>query len=301
MNDLSRRAFLGSAAAALPFTRAAANPAPIRLGFSLYGMKSLAVPEALKTLAGIGYRGVELVAMPGWPTDPKQLSEADRKDLRKRLLDSQLSLDGLMENLPEPAADDAHKTNLERLKAAAELGHALSPEAPPPIETILGGKPGTWDAVKEKVADRLRAWAEVARAAKTIVAVKPHVGNALQSPEGLLWLLKQIDSPWVKLTYDYSHFAVQGMNLAKTAEQLLPHTAFIHLKDVKGTPQKFEFLLPGTEGIDYAGYAKILRTAKYPGGVVVEVSSQLFNKPGYDPVAAARLCWKNLAAPFGLL
>jgi inosose dehydratase len=263
-------------------------------------MKTLTIPDALKTCAGIGYRGVELVMMPGWPTEPKKLAEAERKELRKRLVDSQLSLDGLMENLPEPAADDVHKANLDRLKAAAELGHALSPDAPPPIETILGGKPGTWNVVKERVVERLRDWAGVAKAARTILAVKPHVGNALQTPEDLLWLHKQIDSPWVKLTYDFSHFAVQGMSLAKTAEQILPHTAFVHLKDVKGTPQKFEFLLPGTEGTDYVEYAKVLRTAKYPGGVVVEVSSQLFNKPGYDPVAAAKLCWKNLAPAFGL-
>ena len=300
MLPLTRRAFLGTAAL-LPFAKAAEKPTPIRLGFSLYGMKTLSVPDALKTCAEIGYRGVELVMMPGWPTDPKKLADADRKELRKRLIDANLSLDGLMENLPEPATDEVHKANLERLKAAAELGHALSPHAPPPIETILGGKPGTWNDMKEKVVERLRAWAEVAKASKTILAIKPHVGNALRTPEDLLWLHQQIDSPWVKLTYDFSHFAVQGMDLPKTAAQILPHTAFIHLKDVKGTPQKFEFLLPGTEGTDYTEYAKVLRAAKYPGGVVVEVSSQIFNKPGYDPVATAKQCWKNLAPALGLV
>lgn len=300
MTSFTRREWLGSTAALLPFafTKAEEKPAPIRLGFSLYGMKTLELNEAIKTCGSLDYDGVELVMMPGWPTEPKRLSAADRKDLRNRLIDAKLTLHGLMENLGEPATDEVHKTNRDRLKAAAELGHELSPNAPPPIETILGKKPGEWEKAKERTAERLRAWAEVARDAKTIIAIKPHVNNALRTPVDALWLHKQVNSPWIKLAYDFSHFALQEMTLAKTAEAILPETAFIHVKDVKGTPEKFEFLLPGTEGTDYVEYAKVLRKAKYRGPVVVEVSAQVFNKPGYDPVAAAKQCYAKLAPAF---
>ena len=296
----TRREWLCGTAALLPlaFAKAKEKPAPIRLGFSLYGMKTLDLNEAIKTCGSIGYDGVELVMMPGWPTDPKKLTAADRKELRGRLADAKLTLHGLMENLSEPASEEVHKANLDRLKAAAALGHELSPSAPPPIETVLGGKPAEWDKVKDRMAERLRAWAEVGRDAKTVIAVKPHVNNALRTPEAALWLHKQVNSPWLKLAYDFSHYAVQGMSLAKTAEAILPETAFVHVKDVKGIPEKFEFLLPGTEGIDYVEYAKALRKAKYRGPVVVEVSAQVFNKPGYDPVAAAKFCHAKLAPAF---
>ena len=100
--------------------RAIDTPATIGLGFSLYGMKTLKTADALRTSAEIGYDGVELALMPGWPTEPKLLSADDRRDLRQQLADRGLSLMGLMENLAEPAEDAPHRSNLERLKAAAE-------------------------------------------------------------------------------------------------------------------------------------------------------------------------------------
>lgn len=299
MLPFTRRAWLAAAPLLLTPAAFARPPQRIPLGFSLYGMKSLPLADAIRTCAADGYDGVELALMPGYPAEPKRLSAAARTDLRKRLHDAKLSLHGLMENLAEPAADAAHAANLDRLKAAAELGHALSPDAPPPIETVLGGKPADWEATKGKLADRLRAWATVAKDAKTVVAVKPHVGQALHTVAGAVWLLKQIDSPWLKLAFDYSHLHLQEVPLAAAMGELLPHAAFVHVKDAKGTAAKFEFLLPGEGTIDYADYAKRLAAAKYAGPVVVEVSAQVSGKPGYDPGAAAKTSYAKLAKAFG--
>jgi inosose dehydratase len=300
MTRLSRRQWL-AASSLLLLNRVTAAEKPVRLplGFSLYGMKSLSLADAISACAKIGYDGVELALMPGYPAEPKALSPAARKELRTRLADAKLSLHGLMENLPALGDDKAHAANLDRLKAAAELGHALSPDAPPPIETILGGKPAEWDKVKDKLADRLGAWADVAKAAKTVVAVKPHVGNALHSVAGATWLLKQVNSPWVRLAFDFSHLVLRGEKLAAAVAALAPYAAFVHVKDAKGTPEKFEFLLPGEHGIDYSEYAKRLAAAKYTGPVVVEVSGMISNKTGYDPVSAAKTSFANLSATFG--
>lgn len=275
--------------------RAAEAGQKLRFGFSLYGMKSIKTMDALRACAEIGYDGIELALLPGWPTDPKRLTPVERRDLGKALGDSGLSLLGLMENLMEPAEDAVHRTNLDRLKAAAELGHALSPKAPPVIETILGGKPAQWENVKERLGERLKAWAELASAAKTVIAIKPHVANALHTPEAAQWLLKQVNSPWLKLAFDYSHFVLRGLPLDRTLAALLPESVFIHVKDAKGNADKFEFLLPGESGLDYVDYFKKLQAAGYRGPVVVEVSGQISNRPDYDALAAARRSYANLA------
>lgn len=278
-----------------PRAHAADDPARLPLGFSLYGMKELKVADALTACRGIGYDGVELALLPDWPTDPKRLAAADRGELRQRLADSNLALLGLMENLVEPVDEAAHRANLDRLKAAAELGHAVSPQAPPVVETVLGNKPAQWDEVKDRLAERMRSWAEAALAAKTVVCVKPHVAHALQRPEQALWLMKQVESPWLRLAYDFSHYELQGLPLKGTLADLVPHTAFVHVKDARGTPEKFEFLLPGEGTVDYAGYFRQLVAAGYRGPVVVEVSAQISNRPGYDPLTAARRSFEALA------
>jgi len=293
---MNRREFFAVGAAG--FAASVARPAvPGRwqLGFSLYGMKALKLADALSACAKIGYDGVELALMPGYAADPKMLVPDDRRDLRKRLGDSGLSLLGLMENLIEPSVEAIRKSNLEKLKAAAELGNELSPKTPPAIETILGGKPADWEKVKGPLFEKLQAWAKVAVAHKTVIAIKPHVSNALHTPDAALELVKQIDSPWIRLAFDHSHFALQGLKLSETLPKLLPLTSFVHIKDAKGKPDKFEFLLPGDGDTDYADYFARLTKADYAGPVVVEVSGQISNKSGYDPVMAAKRCFANLA------
>ena len=71
---------------------------------------------------------------------------------------------------------------------------------------------------------------------------------------------------------------------------------FIHVKDTEHAQGKRSFLLPGEGTIDYVEYFKLLAASKYRGDVVVEVSGQVFGKPGYDPLAAARKCYNHLAA-----
>lgn len=276
----------------------AAKPS-LQLGFSLYGMQQLPLPSALKVCAEIGYTGVELPVMPGWPAEPAALSASARTELRKQLADLGLALPALMENLVLLADDAGHRSNLDCLKQAAELAHALSPAAPPVIETTLGGKPAEWEQVKGRMAERLSEWAKAAEAAKITLAIKPHVGGALHTPEGALWLLEQVRHPRIRLAYDYSHFQLRGLGLAETVRALVPHSAFIHVKDARGTPAQVEFLLPGDSGaVDYADYLRRVRAAGYHGFVVVEVSAQLSRQPGYDPVAAARRSYANLAPAF---
>jgi inosose dehydratase len=132
------------------------------------------------------------------------------------------------------------------------------------------------------------------------LAIKPHVGNAMQTPEATLWLLEQVKSKRLAATYDYGHFEAQGMPLATTMAVLLPRTAFIHIKDSKLDGSQRRWVLPGEGSIDYAEYARLLNQHGYSRPVVIEVSSQLFNKPGYDPVAAAETAYRYMKPFFGV-
>jgi sugar phosphate isomerase/epimerase len=301
-DQFTRRGFLQAAGAmALSAAASAAPslPAKIGFGFSLYGMKSLKVIQALRVCADIGYSSVELACLKDWPCAPESLHKPERAALRTELEGLALDLPCLMENLTLLAADEQHRTNLERLKNVCQLGHDLSPDAAPIVETVLGGKPDQWETVREQMVVKLREWEKVAASQQTVVAIKAHVLGALHTPQDAKWLVQQVGSPWIRLVYDYSHFQRQHLTLKESLATMLPQTAFVHVKDNLTTDGKTEFVLPGDAGdIDYTEYLKQLRDAGYRGALVVEVSGQVSNKPGYDPIAAAKRCYKNLQPAF---
>jgi len=304
---LNRRAFLAQCTAgALALSAAptgllaAAKGGPmIPLGMSLYGMKSLEVDVALRTCAEIGYDSVEWVANAGWATEPKNIGNSERKRLAAMFDTLGLRLHGIMENLSLLAPPDTLRSNLDRIKDAAELAYALAPKSLPVIETTLGGKPAVWKESKDAMAERLNAWAEVGKSAKAVIAIKAHVGGALHTPEDAAWLVKQANSPWIKLTYDFSHFELRGYKLSDSMALMIGQTRFIHIKDTNGgNAEKFQFLLPGDGKTDYVEYLTLLKSHGYRNPVTIEVSGQVWNKKEYDPIAAAKHCYAKLAPAF---
>lgn len=294
---MNRRHFLQASAGALllPSAVRAAQAAP-SLGFSLYGMKTLPLDVALKTCAEIGYSHVELALNAGYPTEPKVFTAEARQQTRAQLQKLGLGLPCLMVNISLTADDKAHAQSLGLIAEAGRMAHDLVPDQPPLLETVMGGKPATWEQQKDGMAAKLKDWAAAAEKAKVIITVKAHVGSAVNSPERLLWMLDQVKSPAIQAAYDYSHFQLMGFDMEETMKQLLPRTKFIHVKDSIGAMPKFQFALPGEGSIDYVKYFTLLKQHGYTGPVCVEVSGQIFNKPGYDPVAAAKKSYAALSS-----
>lgn len=283
------------------------QPLP-QLGFSLYGMKTWAWADALRELAAIGYRCVELPVMADWPWDSRRWTAAEQREFKQGLERHGLRLSALMENLSllpnlpansSPAdrlrlAREQQQANLQRLAYAADLALAWSnqhstPAAPAPvIETILGGKPADWAQDRQRMVDELGAWAEVAGRQQVVLAIKPHVTGALHRPEDAAWLIEQVQSRWIRATFDYSHYQLRNWKFADCWKTLASVTSFIHVKDAAGDAGKFQFLLPGAGSIDYHEYFRAVIASGYRGDVVVEVSSQLHGRPDYDARRAAR-------------
>jgi sugar phosphate isomerase/epimerase len=269
-----------------------------RIGFATgtYGMKTMSTADALHTLAEIGYDGVQLCFIAGWPTDPAKLSATDRRELRKLIGDTGLGLPAVLEGLPYGNTPEKRAHNVERLKLAVDLANELAPSNPPVVDTILGGKSTDWDKLKGPLAEVLSEWAKVADASKTTVCFKPHADQAVDSPERAIWLLKQVNHPRIRIIYDYGHFFLEGFSLESSLHELFPYIAFVSIKDSARTASgKHEYLLPGDGKTDYLEYFKLLRQLRYSGYAGVEVSAMIHNQPGYEPVPTARLCYERLA------
>ena len=302
MNRFNRRHVVAGAAAHLILGKVIAEeprrPPKMGFGFGTYGMRSLATAEALRVCAEIGYDGVELALMSGWPTEPTLLSGQDRRKIRSQLVDLKLMVPSLLESLPCLRSDRQHNDHLEKLKRATELAHDLVPDNPPIVQSIVGGKTAMWQQSKQRLVEQLSDWAEVGRASHTVVCFKPHAAHVVHTPERAMWVHRQINSPWLKIVYDYSHFYLEGLSLTESLKHLLPIVAYVQVKDSRGTPRKHEYLLPGDGKTDYVELLTGLKKAEYQGFVNVEVSSHIHRKPDYEPVPTARLCYKRLAPLF---
>lgn len=304
LRGLATASALGSSSLISPFLgstrlQGAENRPSVQLGFSLYGMRSLETVAAIQLCHAIGYRSVELAVMSGWPCDSLALEPEESARIGRALRDADMRLAGLMEHLILLGTPEQHDQNLQRLRRAMALGKQWSPDRPVVVETILGGRPGEWESTRDAMRERLVDWREVAAETGGVVAIKPHVSGTVHLPEQALWLAEQLDSPHLRLAYDYSHYQLRGLDLERTLRQLLPFTAFIHVKDAEGSADRVRFLLPGEGSVDYRRYFEILREVEYAGDVVVEVSGQIHGQADYDARRAAEQSFLALAKPHG--
>jgi sugar phosphate isomerase/epimerase len=283
---VSRRVMMLGAAA-----RAWAESPPIRLEIGNYGMQSLPVDRALAVIRRIGYDGAELCCLPEWPSEPKVLNAGDRRRIRE----SGFPIPTLLEafNLLAPA--DALRAVPDRIRAAAELAHDLSPENPPILQTVLGGRPGEWEKERDSMAARLAEWARVAGQCRIGLAVKAHAMQAVDTPGKLVWLLDKASHSALTGIYDYGHFQLAGLGIEESMDALLTRSALLTVKDSRMEDGKAQFLLPGDGDIDYTRYFRKVRDARWRGWVLVEVTRQLQTQPAYSPVGAAQRSYDHLA------
>jgi sugar phosphate isomerase/epimerase len=263
------------------------------LGFSTYGMPSLKTEQAIQALSEIGYDSVELCVRKGVDADSAGLAKDRRKDIAVRLSDVDLRLTSLMEHVFP--LDAQQSLALERLKLAAQVAHDLSPQRPPLIQTVLGG--GEFLQVRQQLRDNLGQWVELAEQHQIVIAIKPHRGGAVSKPTDALWLFEQLGKPQrLRMVYDYSHYAFRDLDLAQTVQQSLPFIAHVAVKDAAKEGQRVRFMLPGEAGtIDFERLIQLLHRGGYRGDINCEVSSQVSKQPGYDPIQAAKICYRNLS------
>ena len=272
----------------------------MKLGYSTWGMPKVPVDKALAHLAGLGFDGVELTVIPGYTTELIKLGAVERSRIRRLLEKHHLILPAIAAHSSLLSDDTAiHAANMARLKGAVDLAVELAQEdIMPVVNTTPGGKPGEWDTIRDLLVERTQELVEYAQARSVTIAMEPHVGAVIDIPEKMLQLLELVDSPYLKVNFDISHFDIVGFTIQDTVAALAPHTAHTHVKDQRGRVPNYEFLIPGEGGFDYLTYLKAMQAHGYDGFITVEVSVMVQRRPGYDPFAAATLSYETLSRAF---
>jgi len=263
-------------------------------------MPSLSAEEAIPILARIGFDSIELTVVPGWRDELDSLTPHRRARVRELLAEYGLALPAVAGHRSLAASDPAeHAENWRRLVGAVDLAVELATDQVPPIvDTTVGGKAGQWDDLAGPIVERVGRLCDYAARRGVTIAVEPHVHSLLDTPDRVLDLLAAVGRPNLKVTFDISHFNVQGIPIEESVARLAPVTVFTHVKDERGRAPDYEFLIPGEGEFDYARYLRAMDAAGYRGDIQVEISLMVQRRPGFDPIAAAERSYRVLAAAF---
>lgn len=270
------------------------------LGYATWGMPELPIGVTLDHVAGLGFDGIELTVFPGYSTELRRLDAAERRSIRALLDQHKLALPSIAVHRDLVVEDpEQWAENLAYLRDAIDLAVDLAgPEGMPVINNLAGGKSGEFDRQRPRLVDRLHQVLDYAARRDVIIALEPHVFTILESPITTKQIIEEIDSPYLRVQFDISHFDVLGYTIDETVPVLAPLAVHTHVKDQRGRAPEHEFLIPGEGPFDYVRYLKAMRQAGYVGFITGEVSVMVQRRPDYDPLGAATMTYQTLARAF---
>jgi sugar phosphate isomerase/epimerase len=218
------------------------------------------------------------VEFEGWQNvDPSSLAKGNQawiEELSLALAESEMAVCslncGLSQALndPEPAAYGQYQAEFQALLGLSRLvdcpNITIQPGNPRP-DTELGRS-------LELVAARLSELAGMCGDSGVTLGVEAHQGSILEDPKEALHTIRQV-WPAAGLTYDPSHFIMQGIPLSET-EPLLDYSVHVHVRNASpGNMQ--ETMLEGV--VDFPWLIWALEKNGYTGPVTIEYFR------GFDP------------------
>lgn len=268
----------------------------MKLAYSAWAMPKLPVEQQVEIVRSAGYVAIELVSSPTAAIDATTVAGSERRRLRQVVDAAGLALPSIAGHANMLVADPTERARaVARVKAGIDLAADLAgPQGPPCLVAMGYGRPERYEADRETLADLFGELARHAAGRGVTLALEPHVGQAIDTPEKVVWLIERVGSPHFRLNFDNSHFEVMGVDLDVYLPMLLPYSVQTHLKDQRGRAPDHAFLVPGEGDFDYPRYLRAMRDHGYTGFVTVEISVMVQRRPAYDPAEVARRAFATL-------
>lgn len=273
----------------------------MKTAYGTYAMPTLPLEEAFAELARIGYDGVEIcISERHAGATPEQMDSGRRKELAAALAEKGLGVPALFVTGHLFHADPAGVAEtLERLRICAQLARDLGVPGDPVLAMGFGARTADWDNIRAKMADQLAQYGALAEAEGFMLAGEAHCNAAVDRSERVVWLMEEVAHPRVRYHFDIVHLFLAGEDEREAVFAVLPYTAHTHITDARRLPEgKFELVLLGDGELDSVKYMTAMKDAGWDSFITLEVSTMVWGKEGYDPVAAAEKSYRNLTRAF---
>src|SRR5262245_7726949 len=255
----------------------------MQLAFSTNAYLNHAFADAVSRLAGIGYRGVEIMAdVPhAWPA---YLLPEQKRGLRDALAKNNLAISNVNAFMMHAVNDrrqkywhpswiepDPHyrQVRIDHTKRALTLAKELGAKC---ITTEPGGpiEGRKWSDCLALFVEMLKPVVEHAEKEGVMLLVTTEPDMLIETADQYLAFTTKIQSPFLGLNFDIGHFYCVKDEPAPTVHKLKDHIRHVHLEDIAAT-RVHHHLIPGEGVIDFASALKALKEVGYDGWVTIEL------------------------------
>jgi len=255
----------------------------MQLAFSTNAYLHHSFADTTARLAGLGYRGVEIMAdVPhAWPA---YLLPEHKQALRDSLAKNKLAISNINAFMMHAVNDHRQKywhpswiepdVNYRRVRIdhtkrsltlAKELGApCITTEPGGPLE----GRP--WGECLKLFVEMLKPVVEHAEKEGVLLLVEPEPDLLIETADQYLEFASKISSPFLGLNFDIGHSYCVKDDPADTVRRLGKLIRHVHLEDIAPT-RVHHHLIPGEGVIDFAATLKALQEIGYDGWVTIEL------------------------------
>ena len=256
----------------------------LALAFSSNAYLDVPVEQAIRRIAGFGYRGIELLAdVPhAWPAG---LLGVQKDSIRRALAEAGIEISNINAFMMNAIADprqpywhpgwtdpDPHYRAIRRehtkraLRLAAELGAKT-------ISTEPGGEiqPGqTREEATDIFYDEIMPVLDVAAEVGVTLLIEPEPGLLIEKFGQYLEFAERVKHPALGLNFDIGHAYCVSEDPAEWVPKMKAHTRHYHFEDIAAT-RVHHHLVPGEGAIDFDGVFRAIATHTPDIWVTVEL------------------------------
>lgn len=256
----------------------------MKLAFSSNAYMNFSIEETIHRVAGIGYRGIELLAdVPhAWPAG---LLPERREAIRNSLAEHQLTIANINAFMMNAVGDprqpywhpgwtdpDPHYRAIRRehTKRSLQLAQDLGA---PHITTEPGGHLAPGQSASEAADifyEELMPCVDLAEELNVGLLIEPEPELLIERFDEYLQFVERIDSSQVGLNFDIGHAYCVGEDPQDWVAKMREHTVHYHLEDI-ATSRVHEHLIPGRGAIDFPATLSAIAETGYQGWLTVEL------------------------------
>jgi len=272
----------------------------MKLAFSTNAFKKYSLEDSIKTIADIGYDGVEILCdIPH--AYPDNLGEKKIQSIIDCVSNCNIQISNLNAFTLYAITDVYHPSWIENEKELRQLriqhtinciylakklrSKNLSTEPGGPIDRNTNNK---IHHLEKLFLEGLNSAAAVAEEERVTILVEPEPNLLIENSKQFLNFIRNVPSPFVKLNFDIGHFYCVREDPVKLINDLSEYIVHFHLADIADN-RVHNHLLPGKGSIDFRSVFKAMDDIGYEGFVTVELYPYQDN-----PAYAAEMAYKYL-------